>query len=194
MGVAGGRAWPRRIAAGVKGLAVGMLVAATSLAPPPVDDAMVERAVAGAEWLAARAEETPERVDVAGDAMDLTNWLLVAGGAAGAERDAFAEHLGRIGYEDHRFVISVWLDEFSRILAAARAARRGAELRSLEQIQAEIRTLPTVPLDDAGEADRERLIEERDLAAVPSQERAAAATAAGRIEALRRLAGIGHEQ
>jgi hypothetical protein len=156
-----------------------------ALAPPPVDDEMVERALTGAEWLMASAAEAPERVEEAAVIVDLTSWLLVAGGADSAEYEAFAVYLSGVGYDDPMFAVADWLEEFPRVLAAAEAAQRAPELRTVSAIQAEIRTLPTVPLDEAGKIEREGLVRELILAMTPEAERAAAAAAVERIEALR---------
>lgn len=191
------RDWYSRIAACVAGLAICLATAATTLAPPPVDDGMVKRAVAGAEWLAARATEAPERIegvtDVT-DVTDLTAWLLVAGGGNGVGYEAFATYLAGVGYGDPLFSVQTWLEDFPRVVAAGEAARQGVELRPIREIEAEIRTLPIVPLDEAGEAERDRLINELSLAVSPPDARRAAAAAADRIEALRALAGLGDEQ
>ncbi|HUF86807.1 MAG TPA: hypothetical protein VMM59_05435, partial [Thermohalobaculum sp.] len=113
------------------------------------------------------------------------------GGVSDAEHEAFVARLGALGYREPRLALSRWLDELSRVLAAAEATRRAPALRPVAEIQAELRTLPTVPLDAAGAAERDRLVEELALASVPAGARAAAEAAAGRIAALQARAGIG---
>lgn len=187
MGVRCGRVWHSRIATWVASLAICLATAATNQAPPPIDAAMVERAVAGAEWLAERAAEAPERGERAANAVDLTDWLLAVSGADTTEYEAFTAYLMGLGYDDPLFAVQIWLEEFSSVLTAAEAARRSAELRSLRDIQAEIRTLPVVSLDEAGEAERDRLIDELALAVTFEEDRQAAAEAGDRIDALQAM-------
>lgn len=187
MGMRCGRVWHSRIATWVASLAICLATAATNQAPPAMDAAMIERAVAGAEWLAERAAEVPERGERAANAADLTDWLLAAGGAETTEYEAFAAYLTGIGYDDPLFAVQIWLDEFPRLLVAAEAARRSAELRSISDIQAEIRTLPIVPLDEAGEAERDQLFDEMALVLTMEDERQAAAQAKDRIAVLQAI-------
>lgn len=173
-------------------------MAATTLAfvplPTPIDEAMVERAVTGAEWLAARAAEAPGPVENAEDAIDLTNWLLAASDAGGVNYEAFATYLAMIGYGASRYAVQEWADEFTRVLDAEEAARRAGELRSVEELEAEINALPSLPLDKDGELERDRLLDELYLALTPEEERRAVAPAADRLAALRMLSPAEAEQ
>jgi len=156
---------------------------------------MVERALSGAEWLAAQADTAPERVERAAEEDDLTSWLLVAGGADdSAGYAAFGAYLADAGYEDAESAAQRWLSEFPRVLAAHEAARRGQALRSVGEIEDDLNALPMVALDQAGEAERERLEDELSLAATPEAARDAARVATERINALAALAKVGAEQ
>ncbi|HSF95719.1 MAG TPA: hypothetical protein VLA52_11900 [Thermohalobaculum sp.] len=172
-------------------VAIGMAAAASVRAPPPLDAASAERAVAGAEWLAARAGEQPDRAGgVAAD--DLTNWLLIAGGADEADGYvAFGAYLAGAGYGDADTAVSRWMDEFPRVLFAHDATRGPGEARPVQEIEADILALPTIALDEAGERARDALFEELILATVSPAEREAVANWAARIEALRALAAAG---
>lgn len=184
-----------RISTWVVALAVCCFSAASVRAPAPVDAAMVERAVAGAEWLAARAGSAPRRVEMAAEEDDLTGWLLVAGGAdESAGYAAFGAYLAGAGYDDAESAVQFWLNEFPRVLAAHAAAGRGQALRPISEIEDELNTLPMVALDEAGEAERERLEEELSQAATPGEARDAARAASERIEALAALSRAGAEQ
>ncbi len=176
-------------------LAIFVFAAASVRVPPPVDAAMAERAVTGAEWLAERAAEAPEQMAEAEGTTNLIGWLLVAGGANWSEGYAnFAAYLAVDGYDDAEFAVGQWLNEFRRVLAAHQAAQLGGALRPLSEIEVELSTLPTVPLDEAGAFERDRLRTELTLAAIPLSERAATEGAAERIEALIRLSGLGGGQ
>lgn len=176
-----------RIAGMGSGLAICLATAATVIVPPPIDHAMVGRAVLGAEWLAARAAEVPEPAEGAEGAIDQTNWLLATGVADNRNYEAFAAYLSMIGYADARYAIQDWIEEFTRILAAAEAARQSGELREPDDIEAEMNTLPILPLDEAGEAERDRLLDELNLALIPGAYRRAAAAAEDRLQELRMM-------
>lgn len=186
-------AFLHRAMAWIVAAAVAMGAGGTSIAPPPVDAAMVERSLAGAEWLAAQAKALPADADLTG-AEDLIAWLLEIRGGMGADREAFSAHLAANGYGEPLLAVQRWLAELVRVAAAAEAASRAGELRSPAEIQAELRTLPTIPLDEAGEAERDRLIEELGLAGIPEETRKLGATAAARLAALRAMAGIEEAQ
>ena len=151
---------------------------------------MVERAVSGAEWLAERAAADPERAARAQGSDDLVEWLLVASGAVGEDYSIFAAHLARIGYDDPLFSVQVWLEEIERVLAAADAEARAGSIRTVKEIETELQSLPSIPLDDQDREVRERLLVENMLAAVPEEARSAAAAASGRLSALRAQAGL----
>lgn len=162
---------------------------ATTLAPTPVGPDEVERAVTAAEWLAARSAEVPASDVQSEENADLGSWLLTAGDVASADgAAAFVSFLGALGYDDPTFAISDWLYDFTRVLAAAEAARRESDLRPLAEIEADLASLPVVPLDQTGAEERDRLIGELVAASIPAEERTAAAVALERIEALRALA------
>lgn len=173
------------MAAAAMWLALGGMVL-----PPPVDAEMVERALAGAEWLAERAKENPERAEAAKGAEGLVDWLLTAGGATGPEYDAFGAYLAVTGYENPLFAVQAWSSEIAMVTAAAEAHDRSASLRPIAEIEAELKTLPTVPLDDEGREERRRLLEELELAAIPQQERDTAGAASARLAKLRAEAGL----
>jgi hypothetical protein len=184
--------WHRRIAIWMSALAICVFVAASVRPPPPVDAAMVERAVAGAEWLAGHAAEMPDRVAKAAVADDLTNWLLIVGGADKAVGYlAFDAYLSANGYENADGPVRLWLSEFPRVLGAHEATLRLGELRPINEIQAEINALPTVALDKAGETERDALLGELIVAATPERARIAVEKANERIGKLLTLAGLG---
>lgn len=182
--------WHLRVAVWASVLAICVFAAASVRPPPPVDTAMVERAVSGAEWLAERAAADPERAARAQGSDDLVEWLLVASGAVGEDYSIFAAHLARIGYDDPLFSVQVWLEEIERVLAAADAEARAGSIRTVKEIETELQSLPSIPLDDQDREVRERLLVENMLAAVPEEARSAAAAASGRLSALRAQAGL----
>lgn len=187
--------WHHHVSAWAVALVICLVSAASVRPPPPVDTAMVERALSGAEWLAAQAGSAPERVEQAAEEDDLTNWLLVAGGADdSAGYAAFGAYLAGAGYEDAESAAQRWLSEFPRVLAAHEAARRGQALRSVGEIEDDLNALPMVALDQAGEAERERLESELDLAATSDAARKAASMVAERIEALVAQVRVGAEE
>jgi len=163
------------------GAAIWLLTAATTLAPAPVDEAMVERAIVGAEWLVEQALKEPERLVRASRETDLVDWMLASSGAYGSEYDAFAEHLVSIGYEDRIFAVSDWLQEIAKVLTAAEARKREGELRSATELQAEITIMSAVPLDQNGERERDQLIEELILSSVPEAAKVAASNMQQRV-------------
>ena len=168
-------------------LAVVLVTSATSLAPPRVDDAMVERSVSGAEWLVKQALNDPKGLEDASRETELVDWLLVASGAFDSEYDAFAEHLFKSGYQDPLFAVSEWLEEISRVLLAAKASERASDIRPVSVIQDDIDELPAVPKDNAEQEARERLLEEWVLSTVPQEARQAASAAQIRIDALHEI-------
>lgn len=166
------------------GLGLIFLLAAVD-APALVTPEAAERALSAAEWLAEEAKaagpetETPE-------APGLTGWLLAAGGGRDGNGDAFAAYLGGLGYGDPLIAVTAWSEEMQALLQAAEAVDRG--VRPIREIEAELESLPTVPLDAAGEAERQGLLDELALATYSPAERAAAAAVAPRIDRLRDLA------
>lgn len=176
--------------------AVATWMAASAFLPfsREVDEAMVERAVAGAEWLAEAAIENPERRESAAGASGLLDWLLVAGGATGANYDRFSAFLSANGYPAEVGAVDIWIEEFGMVADAAAAHARGGTLRSISEIEAELRTLPVVPLDEAGRRERRELLRERALAEFQESERAAAAQAGPRLARLREMANLGARQ
>jgi len=168
-------------------LVIVFVTAATSLAPPPVNDAMVERAIGGAEWLAEQALDDPAGLERAAREAELVDWLLVASGASGAEYGAFAEWLATSGYEDPLFAVSEWLEEISRVLTAAKASERGSGLRPISVVRDDIKTLPEVPQDETEQVARDRLLEEWVFSTVPQEARQAASAAQLRINALQEI-------
>ena len=165
-------------------LVVVLVTSATSLAPPRVDDAMVERSVSGAEWLAEQALDDPKGLEDATRETDLVDWLLVASGAYSSQYDAFAEHLSKSGYQDPSFAVSEWLEEISRVLAAAKVSERASDIRPVSLVKADIKALPEVPQDEAGREARDRLLEEWVLSTVPQEARQSASVAQIRISKL----------
>jgi len=159
-----------------------------------VDEAMVERAVTGAEWLAETVIENPERRESAAGASGLRDWLLIAGGVTGANYDQFAAFLSANGYPAEEGAVEMWIEEFDMIAAAAAAHALGGTLRSVSEIEAELRTMPVVPLDEAGRRERRELLRERALAETLESERAAAAQAGARLARLRERANLGARQ
>jgi hypothetical protein len=156
---------------------------------------MVERALSGAEWLAAQADSALERVERAAEEDDLTSWLLVAGGADGSVGyTAFGAYLASAGYDDAESAVQIWLNEFPRVLAAYEAALRGQVLRPIREIEAELNALPMVALDEAGKIERERLDDELSLAATPEAARDAVSAVSERFETLIALEKTGAEQ
>ncbi|MFV2001657.1 MAG: hypothetical protein ACC619_01600 [Paracoccaceae bacterium] len=115
---------------------------------------------------------------------DLTSWLLVAGGANGAGYTAFAKQLSADGYGDTLIPVQDWLQEFARVLAAAKAQRNTSKIRSMADVQADMQSLPILPLDAEDEVRRSRLMDELNLASIPDDERRAADGAQARISAL----------
>lgn len=191
--------WHNHVSTWVVALVICLVCAASVRVPPPVDVAMVERAVAGAEWLASRAGSSSKRVERAAEEDDLTTWLLIAGGADdSAGYAAFGAYLAGAGYEDSDSAVQRWLNEFPRVLTAHEAvnwaARSGQTLRPTGEIEDELNALPMVALDEAGEAERERLEDELSLAATPQAARDVASAAAERLETLAALAKAGAEQ
>jgi len=187
MGAGTGAIWRRRAASVIAGVAIWMAAAATTPAPPPIDAEMVDRAVSGAEWLAEQAKSDPQMMQAAAIEPDLTSWLLVAGGVTGAGYEPFAAQLSGIGYDDTLVPVQDWLQEFSNVLAAAEAYQRSAKIRSMADIQAEMRSLPILPLDEDDKARRDRMMDEMNLASIPDDERRVADGAQGRISALQAL-------
>lgn len=176
--------WRVRVPFWIAALTIWLLTSATTLAPPPVDAAMVERAVSGAEYLAGRTRSDPEMTRAAAFEPDLTSWLLVAGGATGAGHEPFAAQLSGIGYGDTLVPVQDWLQEFARVLAAAKAQRNTSKIRSMADVQADMQSLPILPLDAEDEVRRSRLMDELNLASIPDDERRAADGAQARINAL----------
>ena len=103
---------------------------------------------------------------------------------------AFGAYLAATGYENPLFAVQAWSSEIAMVTAAAEAHDRSASLRPIAEIEAELKTLPTVPLDDEGIEERRRLLEELELAAIPQQERDTAGAASARLAKLRAQAGL----
>jgi len=179
----------RPVLAQIAALLVCIATGGTSLAPPLVDTAMVERTLAGAEWLAAQAGTLPDAAGLA-EAEDLVGWLMAVRRALPAGRGAFSDHLAGNGYGQPLLAAQRWLEEFSRVEAAAESASRATNLRPPREIMEELTSLPTVPLDEAGEVERNRLQDELALAGIPETSRKAGAAALARLAALRRIAGL----
>ncbi|MFV2002154.1 MAG: hypothetical protein ACC619_04160 [Paracoccaceae bacterium] len=179
--------WRSRAVFWVSGLVIWLATSATTLVPPPVDAQMVERAVSGAEYLAGQVKSDPEMIQAGASEPDLASWLLVAGGATGPRYGSFAAYLSSIGYADTLVPVQDWMTEFTRALAAVEAYRESSEIRSMADIQAEMRALPILPLDADDKARRDRLMDELNLASIPDDERRAAGAAQGRIGALQTL-------
>lgn len=174
--------WRSRVAFWITGLAIWMVAAATTLTIPPVDKAMAERAVSGAEWLAERAKANPAAgSSVSGDD-GLIEWLLEWGLTDAKSYDAFSDHLESLGY-DRELAVYLFLEELPRVLLAHEAAET-ADTLDLEQIRAEIAASPTIPLDERGEQRIRKLFHQRGLALVPEQARAIVAPFQDRIEQL----------
>ena len=128
----------------------------------------------GIEWLMDRARAPgatpqPAAEDAGVDA--LLGWLVDAGGASGANRGAFTDHLTAAGYPVPELALSSWLAEAGLVLNAAEASLRADALRPVREIEAELRTLPTVPLTDEDAARRRTLSKELSYAMFTAAER-----------------------
>jgi hypothetical protein len=184
--------WRRRAASVIAGLAIWMAAAATTPATPPVDTAMAERAVSGAEWLAGRASENPAAEANTSGAGGLVEWLLKWGLADEETYAAFSGRLESLGY-DRELATYLFLEELPRVLLAHEAAATADSL-DLEQIRAEIAASPTIPLDERGEQRIRELFYQRGLASVPDEVRAVVAPFGDRIERLLATASKGGDQ
>ncbi len=184
--------WRSRVAYLIAGLAIWMVAAATTLTIPPVDTAMAERAVSGAEWLAERASANPAAVaDVSGDD-GLIEWLLKWGLPDEKSYDAFSDHLESLGY-DRELAVYRFLEELPRVLLAHEAAAT-ADTLDLEQIRAEIAASPTIPLDERGERRIRKLFHQRGLASMPEDAREIVAPFQDRIEQLLAQSAKGRDE
>jgi hypothetical protein len=161
-----------------------LVLGAASLTRPPVDTDMVERSLTGAEWLAARAdthaETNPDRRDTT-----LMAWLLTLRNSLGPESVDFRDYLAEIGYEPADLAPQLWIEELGDVLRVMKTVERQQPARPLAEIEADLRTLPTVPIDDQGENERREILAERAVALVLDQEREAIESAYPRLEALR---------
>jgi hypothetical protein len=166
-----------------------LVLGAASLTRPPVDTDMVERSLTGAEWLAARAdtlaETNPDRRD-----KTLMGWLLTLRQSLGPESVDFRDYLAEIGYEPADLAPQLWMEELGDVLRVMRLVERQEPARPLVEIEAELRTLPTVPIDEQGAVERLEILAERAVALVPDQERKAVESAYPRLNALRAQAGL----
>lgn len=156
-----------------------------SLTSPLLETTSMERAVSAAEWLVERSD--PERVVTSEStdrfaAIELLIWMARADEPARFEE--FSSELTRLGYGDPSYAVSLWVEDFIQVLSAYEARRLGESLSNPAEIEAEIRTLPTVPLDVVGVVERDQLLTEQALAATPFEARAAVGALEVRIDAV----------
>lgn len=161
-----------------------MLVTALCATGPSekIDPEGAERALSGAEWLAEQTDGS-DISDAARQQPGLAVRLLQEGGATRKNAAAFVAHLESIGYGDPQIARAAWLQEMQAVVQAARAA--AIDPRPPRVIESELETLPTVPLDAKGAAERQRLLDELALATYDAEERAAAAAVQARLDRLR---------
>lgn len=142
-----------------------------------------ERSLAAAEWLAARADPKAAPAPAEASPLEKVDWLLWRAGGTEADGEAaFAAELARLGYENANWSRSLWMEEMAALLAAYDATRGDA--RGVAEIEAELNSLPIVPLDEKDERELDRLLAELDRAAVPAHDRELAAELGPRIEAV----------
>lgn len=147
-----------------------------------------ERSLAAAEWLAAHADPGAAPAPAGTGALETLDWLLWrARGAEGDGEAAFAAELAAVGYDGADWALSLWMEEMAALLAAYEATRGDA--RSVAEIEAELNSLPIVPIDEEGEQELDRLLAELDRAAISAHSRDLATELGPRIEAVLAAAG-----
>lgn len=162
-----------------------VLSATTVLATPKsteIDRLVAERALLGAEWIAAQAESL--ETEPAADRDDPREWLLQVRAASEFDEALFARRLAEIGYQPEELAEYIWFKQFEALMSRWIVFRAWPDPRPLWDIEAEIASLPTVPLDEAGAMERQRLMAERYAATFPERERAALEAVGPRLEGL----------
>jgi hypothetical protein len=156
-----------------------------------VDADMIERSVAGAEWLANRANENAERAADAPKDSGLAEWLVVAAGLdQNVVYNEFALILNANGYLSQDLAVQTWQREFDQVLTLHQSIGETEKNLTPREIEAEINALPIVALDQAGRDERKRLMRSLFASLTAPTAKAAASKAADRIHKLYRQAGL----
>lgn len=169
--------------------------ATAALATPKsteIDRLVAERALLGAEWIAGQAESL--EAEPTTDSGDPREWLLKVRAAAEFDEALFARRLAEIGYQPEELAEYVWFKQFETLVSRWIVSLAWPDPRPLRDIEAEIASLPTVPLDEAGAMERRRLMAERYAATLTERERAALKAVGPRLEALLEVSQKGPER